>query len=108
MINISTIYLSLDIICKDRNYVYGSQLKIFYINFEIVNKFLGSVLAGAFFDKVQGILDHPTSLPKLLAMSLPSVGTFFINIVILQALTGHATVLLRIVPLVICHIKKKW
>jgi hypothetical protein len=73
-----------------------------------VNKFLGSVLAGAFFDKVQGIIDSPTSLPELLAMSLPSVGTFFINIVILQALTGHSTKLLRIVPLVICNIKKMW
>ena len=73
-----------------------------------MNKFLGSVLAGAFFDKVQEILDHPTSLPKLLAMSLPAVASFFINYVMLQALTGHATKLLRIVPFIICNIKKRW
>lgn len=79
-----------------------------FVDFQIVNKFLGSVLAGAFFDKVQEILDHPTSLPRLLAISLPSVASFFINFVILQALTGRATELLRIGPLIICNIKKKW
>jgi hypothetical protein len=81
---------------------------LLFVYFQIVNKFLGSVLAGAFFDRVQEIIDHPTSLPKLLAISLPSVGSFFINFVILQALTGHATILLRIVPLIICNIKKRW
>ena len=81
---------------------------LLFVYFQIVNKFLGSVLAGAFFDRVKEILDHPTSLPKLLAISLPSVGSFFINFVILQALTGHATILLRIVPLIICNIKKRW
>ncbi|XP_028397850.1 CSC1-like protein HYP1 [Dendronephthya gigantea] len=85
----------------------SSVIEKLYI-FAIVNKFLGSVLAGAFFDKVQQILDHPTSLPKLLAMSLPAVGSFFINYVILQALTGHAIKLLRIVPLIMCNVKKRW
>ena len=74
----------------------------------MVNKFFGSVLAGAFFDKVKEIIDSPTSLPKLLAMSLPSVATFFINIIILKALTGHAMKLLRIVPLILTTLKKKW
>ena len=73
-----------------------------------MNKFLGSVIAGAFFEKVHDIIDNPTSLPELLAKSLPSVASFFINIVILQALTGHATNLLRIGPLIICNIKKRW
>lgn len=74
----------------------------------MVNKFFGSVLAGAFFDKVKEIIDSPTSLPRLLAMSLPSVATFFVNIIILRALTGYALILLRIVPLILCNIMKKW
>ena len=80
----------------------------FSLYFQIVNKFLGSVLAGAFFDKVQEIIDSPTSLPRMLAISLPGVATFFINIIILQALTGHAMKLLRIVPLLVINIKKRW
>ncbi|XP_046854082.1 CSC1-like protein At1g62320 isoform X2 [Xenia sp. Carnegie-2017] len=87
--------------------VESSMIEKLYV-FTIVNKFLGSVLAGAFFDRVQGILDHPTTIPRLLAMSLPSVASFFINFVILQSLTGHATSLLRILPFVIGNVKKIW
>lgn len=66
------------------------------------------VLAGAFLNQIKDVLDDPGSLPSLLAESLPAMALFFTNFAMLQALMGHALRLLRIGPLIVIHIKRKW
>ncbi|CAB4017129.1 CSC1 ERD4, partial [Paramuricea clavata] len=76
--------------------------------FTIVNKFLMLVLAGAFLNQITDVIDDPGSLPSLLAESLPAMALFFTNFAMLQSLMGHALRLLRIGPLIVIHIKRKW
>lgn len=66
------------------------------------------VLAGAFLNQIKKVLDDPGSLPKLLAESLPAMALFFTNFAMLKSLMGYALSLLRIGPLIVIHIKKKW
>lgn len=73
-----------------------------------MNKFLALVLAGAFLNQIKDILDDPGSLPSLLAESLPAMALFFTNFAMLQSLMGHSLRLLRIGPLIVIHIKRKW
>lgn len=93
--------------CSFQNFL-CEVAKCFNSPFKIVNKFLILVLAGAFLNQIADVLDDPGSLPRLLAESLPAMALFFTNFTMLQSLMGHALRLLRIGPLIVIHIKKKW
>lgn len=54
------------------------------------------------------MLDNPSQIPSFLAESLPSQSVFFICYIMLATLTGYALQLLRIVPLILVAIKRKW
>lgn len=75
---------------------------------QIVNKFLFLTLAGSAVDKLKEMLDNPSQIPAFLAEALPSQSVFFICYIMLATLTGYALQLLRIVPLILVAIKRKW
>lgn len=76
--------------------------------FMIVNKFLFLTFAGSAVDKLKDMLDNPSQIPAFLAEALPSQSVFFICYIMLATLTGYALQLLRIVPLILVAIKRKW
>ena len=65
-------------------------------------------LAGSALNKLKEMLDNPSQIPTFLAESLPSQSLFFICYIMLATLTGYALQLLRIAPLIIVAIKRKW
>ncbi|KAH8553637.1 hypothetical protein BGW37DRAFT_518579 [Umbelopsis sp. PMI_123] len=67
-----------------------------YFMFLIINVLLVVTIAGTVFSSVAEIIHSPTSIINLLATSLPSVSTFFVNYLILQAFLGAAIELVRI------------
>lgn len=71
-----------------------------YFLYQIVNVYL-LLLAGSVFGALQDILKNPLSIINLLAESLPTVATFFLNYFITLTLSGVPLLLLRIVPLII-------
>lgn len=75
-----------------------------YYFFQVFNVFLVTTLSGTIFQSISDILDDPTSVPKLLASSLPGNALFFINIVILTAFASFAAEICRLVPLIISEI----
>lgn len=78
------------------------QLEVFnwYFLYQIVNVYL-LLLAGSVFGALENLLDNPLSIVNLLAESLPTVATFFLNYFITLTLSGIPLLLLRIVPLII-------
>ena len=54
------------------------------------------------------MLDNPSQIPSFLAEALPSQAVFFICYIMLATLTGYALQLLRVVPLILVAIKRKW
>ena len=85
-------------------------IKYFSIHFvsQLVNKFLFLAIAGSALNKLKEMLDNPTQIPSFLAEALPSQSVFFICYIMLATLTGYALQLLRIVPLILVAIKRKW
>lgn len=76
--------------------------------FMLVNKFLFMAIAGSALNKLREMIDNPTQIPSFLAEALPSQSVFFICFIMLATLTGYALQLLRIVPLILVAIKRKW
>jgi calcium permeable stress-gated cation channel len=78
------------------------ELEVFnwYFLYQIVNVYL-LLLAGSVFGALADLLDNPLSIVNLLAESLPTVATFFLNYFITLTLSGGPLLLLRIVPLII-------
>ena len=79
-----------------------------YVLSQLVNKFLFMTLAGSALNKLKEMSDNPSQIPTFLAESLPSQSLFFICYIMLATLTGYALQLLRIAPLIIVAIKRKW
>lgn len=84
-----------------------STLGKLYI-FMLVNKFLFMTFAGSALNKLKEMADNPSQIPSFLAEALPSQSTFFICYIMLATLTGYALQLLRVVPLILVSIKRKW
>jgi len=76
--------------------------------FMLVNKFLFMAIAGSALNKLREMIDNPSQIPSFLAEALPSQSVFFICFIMLTTLTGYALQLLRIVPLILVAIKRKW
>ncbi|KAJ3360915.1 hypothetical protein GGF32_007959 [Allomyces javanicus] len=100
-----TIFLSLlpvilDILGRIRGFRSISENNLFvftaYFYFQLFNVLLVFTIAGTVFKAFEDILDRPSSLPELLARSLPKVSPFFVNLVMLHAFVLIPLVLLQI------------
>ncbi|OIT04588.1 PREDICTED: CSC1-like protein At4g02900 isoform X1 [Nicotiana attenuata] len=77
-----------------------------YHLFVIVNVFFGSIITGAAFQQLQRFLNQsPTEIPKTIGVTLPMKATFFITFIMVDGWAGIAAEILRLVPLVMFHIK---
>ncbi|KAB2003435.1 hypothetical protein ES319_D11G131700v1 [Gossypium barbadense] len=77
-----------------------------YHLFLLVNVFLGSIITGTAFQQLKTFLHQPpTEIPKTVGESIPMKATFFITYTMVDGWAGIAAEILRLVPLVIFHLK---
>ncbi|XWS76446.1 hypothetical protein CRYUN_Cryun01aG0176800 [Craigia yunnanensis] len=77
-----------------------------YHLFILVNVFLGSIITGTAFQQLKTFLDQPpTEIPKIVGVSIPMKATFFITYIMVNGWAGIAAEILRLVPLVMFHLK---
>lgn len=75
-----------------------------YFFFLVVNVLLVTTLAGGIFNTLPDIINNPTGVVFLLAKNLPAASTFFISYVLLATLTGTASEILQLVPLILNYV----
>ncbi|GAB4829777.1 hypothetical protein Ancab_019432 [Ancistrocladus abbreviatus] len=77
-----------------------------YHLFILVNVFLGSIITGTAFQQLHSFLhESATEIPKTVGASIPMKATFFITYVMVDGWAGVAAEILRLVPLVLFHLK---
>ncbi|CAI9107870.1 OLC1v1007341C1 [Oldenlandia corymbosa var. corymbosa] len=77
-----------------------------YHIFVLVNVFFGSIVAGAAFEQLKKFLNQaPTEIPKTIGVTIPMKATFFITYIMVDGWAGIAAEILRLVPLIMFHIK---
>ncbi|XP_027097205.1 CSC1-like protein At4g02900 [Coffea eugenioides] len=77
-----------------------------YHLFLLVNVFFGSIITGAAFEQLQSFLKQaPTEIPKTAGVAIPMKATFFITYIMVDGWAGIAAEILRLVPLVMFHLK---
>ncbi|ERN05485.1 calcium permeable stress-gated cation channel 1 [Amborella trichopoda] len=77
-----------------------------YYLFQLVNVFLGSIIAGTAFQQLHTFIHQPANqIPITIGVSIPMKATFFITYVMLDGWAGIAAEILRLKPLVIYHLK---
>lgn len=77
-----------------------------YHIFLLVNVFFGSIITGAAFEQLQKFLNQsPAEIPKTVGVAIPMKATFFITYIMVDGWAGVAAEVLRLVPLIIFHIK---
>ncbi|PKI70592.1 CSC1-like protein At4g02900 [Punica granatum] len=77
-----------------------------YHLFVLVNVFLGSIITGTAFQQLKSFLNQaPTEIPKTVGVSIPMKATFFITYIMVDGWAGIAAEILRLVPLIIFHLK---
>jgi hypothetical protein len=74
----------------------------------VINVLLVVTIAGTVFTSISQIIQSPTSIVSLLATSLPTVSTFFVNYLILQAFMGACIELVQITKLIFTIISLKY
>lgn len=84
----------------------GVFTKFFY--FQFFNVFLASVVAGSLLNILDLLLENPKSLVELIALSLPDYSAFFINYVLASTFTFLPLKVMRVWPLFIKNVKRKW
>eukprot|EP01038_Epipyxis_sp_PR26KG_P009590 gene9590-12916_t len=86
----------------------SNQFKSFnrYFTFQIINVFLVTTIAGSVIDCLKEILDEPSSAFSLLGTSLPKMGGFFTNYILVKAFTGLGIELIRLPALTIALLKR--
>eukprot|EP01036_Dinobryon_divergens_P025868 gene25868-34457_t len=67
-----------------------------YFSFQIINVFLVTTIAGSVIDCVKDIYSDPSSTFRLLGSSLPKMGGFFMNYMLVKAFTGLGIELIRL------------
>ncbi|KAI3773097.1 hypothetical protein L6452_04296 [Arctium lappa] len=74
--------------------------------FLIVNVFFGSIIAGTALQQLKEFLNQkPADIPKIVGVSIPMKATFFMTYIMVDGWAGIAAEILRLVPLVIFHLK---
>lgn len=77
-----------------------------YYIFNLVNVFLGSVIAGAAFEQLNSFLNQsPNQIPKTIGVAIPMKATFFITYIMVDGWAGVAGEILMLKPLIIFHLK---
>ncbi|XP_051142744.1 CSC1-like protein At4g02900 isoform X2 [Andrographis paniculata] len=77
-----------------------------YHLFVLVNVFLGSIVAGAAFQQLRTFINQSASeIPKTVGVAMPMKATFFITYIMVDGWAGVAAEVIRLVPLVIFHLK---
>ncbi|KAH9615815.1 hypothetical protein KSS87_022204 [Heliosperma pusillum] len=77
-----------------------------YYLFILVNVFLGNVVVGTAFQQLSTFLHKsPSEMPQIIGASIPMKATFFITFVMIDGWAGVALEIVRLVPLVLFHIK---
>ncbi|KAI3800982.1 hypothetical protein L1987_29082 [Smallanthus sonchifolius] len=77
-----------------------------YHLFLLVNVFLGSIVAGTALQQLKQFLNKSASeIPRTVGVSVPMKATFFITYIMVDGWAGVAAEILRLVPLVIYHLK---
>ncbi|KAK4742826.1 hypothetical protein SAY87_000827 [Trapa incisa] len=77
-----------------------------YHLFVLVNVFLGSIITGTALQQLKLFLQQaPTEFPKTVGVSIPMKATFFITYIMVDGWAGIAAEILRLVPLIIFHLK---
>jgi hypothetical protein len=74
--------------------------------FAIIQTFFVSAISGGLLEALSDLVEDPTSIVDLLATSLPSQSTYFVQIVFVQTSIISTLELLRVVPLVMAFIRK--
>lgn len=67
-----------------------------YFFFQVVNVFLVSTFAGTLLDSLQAILEEPTTAFTLLGESLPNMGGYFTNYILVKAFIGMGIEIIRL------------
>ncbi|KAI3783107.1 hypothetical protein L2E82_13169 [Cichorium intybus] len=74
--------------------------------FLLVNVFLGSIITGTALQQLKEFLNEsPSQIPETIGVSIPMKATFFITYIMVDGWAGIAAEILRLVPLVIYHLK---
>lgn len=74
--------------------------------FLLVNVFFGSIITGTAFAQLKRFLKESASnIPETIGVSIPMKATFFITYIMVDGWAGIAAEILRLVPLVIYHLK---
>jgi hypothetical protein len=76
-----------------------------YFTFQIINIFLVTTIAGSVIDCVKEIYSEPASAFSLLGNSLPRMGGFFTNYILVKAFTGLGIELIRLPAMAIGWLK---
>lgn len=77
-----------------------------YHLFILVNVFLVSIIAGTALQQLKKFLHQaPSEIPKTVGVSMPMKATFFITYIMVDGWASVAAEVLRLVPLIIFHLK---
>lgn len=76
--------------------------------FKVLNQFVLYILGNTMLEKLSDVLDHPSEIPSVMAKEMPSAANFFINLIMLRATTIFGMELLRIVPLILIKVRRKY
>ncbi|XP_071921404.1 calcium permeable stress-gated cation channel 1-like isoform X2 [Coffea arabica] len=77
-----------------------------YYIFNIVNVFLGSIIAGTAFQQLNKFIHQSANeIPKTIGVAIPMKATFFITYIMVDGWAGIAAEILRVRPLIIFHLK---
>ncbi|KAD4584476.1 hypothetical protein E3N88_22093 [Mikania micrantha] len=77
-----------------------------YHLFLLVNVFLGSIITGTALQQLKEFMNQsPTEIPKTVGVSIPMKATFFITYIMVDGWSGVAAEILRLVPLIVFHLK---
>lgn len=75
--------------------------------FMIIQTFFVSAISGGVYAQLTEILKDPAAIVDLLGNSLPTRGTYFVQIVLVTTFLGQGLELLRVFPLVIAFLRSK-
>ncbi|KAF8392481.1 hypothetical protein HHK36_022823 [Tetracentron sinense] len=77
-----------------------------YHLFILINVFLGSIITGTAFQQLHSFINQSaTEIPKTVGVSIPMKATFFITYIMVDGWAGIAAEILRLVPLIVFHLK---
>jgi len=74
-------------------------------SFMIIQTFFVSIVSGSVLKQLENIVNNPTQIVSLLAVSLPGQSTYFIQIVFVSAVIPVGLEILRVIPIVLAFVR---